>query len=277
MTEQCELWNNIENPNFTDSHCHLDFAEFASDLPQLITQCAAARLKRIVLPAVAPSNWQRVLQLASDHSLTKQVSILPCLGIHPWFLSGLTEQDLLALTQLATKQQANLFAIGECGIDGAIAKQQDNLAQQIHFFDAQLALAKQLKLPVIVHHRQSHTQVLTSLKSAKLTNGGILHAFSGSYQQALQYIALGFKLGIGGTITYPRAKKTINAIKRLPLDALVLETDAPAMPLFGYQGQPNSPLRLRQIFHQLVTLRTESAQTIAEQLECNINQFIGQK
>ena len=113
------------------------------------------------------------------------------------------------------------------------------------------------------------------LKKVNLTRAGIIHAFSGSYQQAKNYIDLGFKLGIGGTITYPRAEKTIKAIKRLPLDSLVLETDAPAMPLYGFQGQANSPLKLINVFESLVAIRQESAEAIAEQIEQNISQLFG--
>mgnify|MGYP003885743381 FL=1 len=109
------------------------------------------------------------------------------------------------------------------------------------------------------------------LRKAKLTKGGIIHAFSGSYQEALSYIELGFKLGIGGTITYPRAQKTIKAIRRLPLSSLVLETDAPSMPLNGFQGQANSPLRLIDVFQALTEVRAEPREEIMTQLESNID------
>jgi len=259
---------------FTDSHCHLDFTEFQNDLAHLVEQCSLLAIKRIIIPSVGPENWQRVLQLVNQPTLRNHLSLFPCLGIHPWYLEALSPDELTNLSELASVNQAQLFAIGECGIDGVIAKQQDNLAKQRYFFEQQLQLSKQLNLPVVVHHRQSHDQVLACLKSAKLTCGGILHAFSGSYQQALQYIELGFKLGIGGTITYARAKKTINAVKKLPLEALVLETDAPAMPLYGFQGEINSPIRITQVFAQLALIRSESAQQIAEQLEQNIDQLI---
>jgi TatD DNase family protein len=162
-------------------------------------------------------------------------------------------------------------AIGEAGIDGVIAQAENNLAQQIQIFEQQLNLAKSYQLPIIVHHRKSHQHIVAMLRQKNLTKGGIIHAFSGNYQQACQYIDLGFKLGIGGTITYPRAEKTIKAIKRLPLASLVLETDAPSMPLYGFQGQDNSPLQLIKVFQALVGIRSESAGELAHALESNIN------
>jgi len=128
-------------------------------------------------------------------------------------------------------------------------------------------------LPIIVHHRRSHNEVIERIKKFKPLRAGIIHAFSGSYQQAKTYLDLGFKLGIGGTITYPRAAKTIKAIKRLPLDCLVLETDAPAMPLSDQQGQANSPINIIRIFNTLCDLRSESKEVISQTIEENVNQL----
>ncbi len=256
---------------FTDSHCHLDFEEFTPIREQLLTQCSAESIHQIITPTIGPDNWQKVIHLANKLKNT-HCKIFPSLGIHPWFLKGLTDKHLDDLASLVEQQGSKVIAIGETGIDGGIVKQQDNLEQQIKFFDFQLHLANQYQLPVIVHHRQSHQHIFPLLKQAKVKAGGIIHAFSGSYQQAVNYIDLGFKLGIGGTITYPRAKKTINAIKRLPLSSLVLETDAPAMPLYGKQGQNNSPLELINVFNALVLIRTEEKEEIAQQIERNISQ-----
>jgi len=254
---------------FTDSHCHLDFDEFTLNRAQLLSQCSTANIHRIINPAITPNNWQKVLTLASQHKNTA-CKIYPCLGIHPWFLQDLNHSHLDELSNVVEQHKKEIIAIGETGIDGAIVKKQDNFKQQVEFFEFQLQLAKQHQLPVLVHHRQSHQDIIMRLKKIKLASAGVIHAFSGSYQQASDYISLGFKLGIGGTITYPRAKKTINAIKRLPLSSLVLETDAPAMPLFNQQGSNNSPLALINVFDALVQIRSESCEEIAEQLESNV-------
>ncbi|MBO9490175.1 TatD family hydrolase [Endozoicomonas sp. G2_1] len=262
---------------FTDSHCHLDFAEFDQNRTQLLNQCYQQNIRRIVIPSIAPSNWQQVLALATpDNQENKQPSsptLFPCLGIHPWFLNDLSESVLEQLNQLISQHKNEIIAVGEAGIDGAIAKQQGNLTKQQVFFEYQLMLAKQHDLPIVVHHRQSHQWLAPALKIAHLARGGVIHAFSGSYQQAKQYLDLGFKLGIGGTISYERAQKTIKTVKKLPLDCLVLETDAPSMPLAGYQGQANSPIRLIDVFSHLCQTKQLPSEMVAEQLEHNIDQL----
>lgn len=253
----------------TDTHCHLDFDELSKKLPELTKQCVENSINRIIVPSVSPSNWDKVLYLASD-SIKKECHIFACLGIHPWFLNDLTEQDLLRLSAKIASNHQHIVAIGETGIDQVIAQTQNNLIKQITFFEHQLSLANQYNLPVIVHHRRSHDKILPILKRTKIRAGGVIHAFSGSYQQAKNYIDLGFKLGIGGTITYDRAQKTINAIKKLPLESLLLETDAPSMPLYGFQGEDNSPLRLVNVLACLAKIRPESIETITQVLEENV-------
>ena len=254
---------------FTDSHCHLDFETFNANLPKLLEQCQHANIHNIIIPSIGPKNWQKVLTLAKEHS-NEQLSLSPCLGIHPWFLNDLTPKSLDDLAHLVQNNIDDIVAIGEAGLDGVIDKEQNNLALQIQVFEQQIDIAKAYKLPIIVHHRRTHQDITRILREKKLAQGGIIHAFSGSYQQACQYIDLGFKLGIGGTITYPRAEKTIKAIKRLPLASLVLETDAPSMPLYGFQGQDNSPLHVINVFQALANIRTETTEVLAYALQENI-------
>ena len=259
---------------FTDSHCHLDFKEFSLSQSSILEACAKAGIHRIVIPAITPKNWQHVLELANPCASAQQTAYCKtyaCLGIHPWFLEGLGQEHLNELALEVQKNRNNIVAIGETGIDGVIAQQKNNLAQQLAFFKYQLQLAKDHHLPIIIHHRRSHQHIIPLLKQASLHPGGIIHAFSGSEQEAKAYIKLGFKLGVGGAITYPRAQKTIRAIKRIPLSSLVLETDAPSMPLYGFQGQANSPLQLIKIFDALVEIRPETSAEVMRQLEENIN------
>lgn len=273
---------------FTDSHCHLDFTEFSNKLPELLQQCLEQNINRIIVPAVDPEHWQRVLSLTTLSETNIQIAC--ALGIHPWFLiiqESTTDKaydvnfQAQQLKQAINQNRNNIVAVGECGIDVFKAKKNTesetafnkNITLQQTFFDMQLGLAQQNNLPVIVHHSQSHPLILPLLKQYKLDRAGVIHAFSGSYQQAKDYIDLGFKIGVGGTITYPRAKKTINAIKRLPLSSLLLETDAPAMPPFGQQGLNNSPLNLIAVFKALAEIRNESEEVIAEQIEANVEQL----
>jgi len=283
---------------FTDSHCHLDNKAFQEQLPSLLTLCAKLAINRIIIPAICPDNFDNVLNLTKLYH-NNPIKLYPCLGIHPWFLQELNDAHLELLKDKVKQEKENIIAIGEIGIDGANIKRSDDpeneLFKQQHFFDFQLNLAKQQNLPVIIHHRQSHQYIVPVLKQYKLARAGVIHGFSGSYQQAKDYLDLGFKLGVGSTITYSRAKKTINTLKRLPLESLVLETDAPSMPLsdevvskvvltqaqVGMQQEialpdntpANSPLNLIKIFEVLKAIRTESTEEIALQLESNIKQL----
>lgn len=258
---------------FTDSHCHLDFDEFDANRAQLLNECAAVGIRKIIVPTIGPQNWQKVLLLCANTSVfNAEVKLFPGLGFHPWFLDTLDETHLAELSALVTHNKA-VIAIGETGIDGVIASEQDNLIKQIQFFDVQINLAQQVALPLIIHHRRSHPQIVQRLKQANYHGGGVIHAFSGSYQEAKQYLDLGFMLGIGGTITYARAAKTLKTVSRIPLDAMVLETDAPAMPLYGHQGQANTPLRITEVFAHLCQIRSESNALIARQLEINASKL----
>ena len=162
--------------------------------------------------------------------------------------------------------------MGECGLDGTIVTP---LAQQVPFFKAQLALAAERSLPVIVHAHGAHNEVLQCLKAQPRLCGGVIHGFSGSPELALQYWRQGFSVGVGGTITYERAKKTRRAIEQLPWEALLLETDAPDMPLSGHQGEPNSPLRLPEIAEALAQLRGVEVAEVAAMTTRNTRRVFG--
>ena len=268
---------------FTDSHCHLDDDLFQNQLPELLKACQQHAIHRIIIPSISPDNFDTVLSL-SKNTDNQQVAIFSGLGIHPWFLDDLDDTHLSLMSQQVAQHKQDIIAIGEIGIDGAISKRaenpEENLKKQQHFFDYQLAVAKQHNLPVIIHHRQSHDKILPQIKHYQLERSGVIHGFSGSYQQAKAYLDLGYKLGVGSTITYSRAKKTINTIKRLPLTSIVLETDAPSMPLSKevmneteLQLPYNSPVNLLKIFSALNMIREENAEDIAEQIEQNVEQL----
>lgn len=255
-----------------DSHCHLDFADFDQDRQTLIDGLFSKNVSKAIVPSVNVGNWQAVLKLAQKFS-----QIHPALGIHPCFLDNAQHSDIDDLALLIEQHlkpqpdQAKVVAIGECGLDFTL----DNVDQQRFYFTEQIKLAEQFKLPLIIHHRKSNDIVLAFLRKFKPQYGGVIHAFSGSMQQAEQYIDLGFKLGIGGTITYDRAQKTRDVVRQVPLTSLVIETDAPDMPIFGRQGSRNSPEFLGEIFTVLTLLREESATEIEQQLQRNTEQLFG--
>ncbi len=168
---------------------------------------------------------------------------------------------------LALAQQQNVVAVGEIGLD--LYRDDPQFARQERFLDAQLQLAKRYDLPVILHSRRTHDKLAMHLKRQDLPRTGVVHGFAGSLQQAERFVRLGYKIGVGGTITYPRASKTRDVMARLPLDALLLETDAPDMPLKGFQGQPNRPEQAARVFDALCELRPEPAEVIADTLYRN--------
>jgi TatD DNase family protein len=251
-----------------DSHCHLDLPELATE-QQLHWQAAqVAGVGALLIPAVEQSAWHHLLALQQQHP-----NWYIALGIHPWWASQHSLGDVEALSELMQQQGSVVCAIGEIGLDFALSP--DSFAIQQQLFEAQLELAIQLDKPVILHHRKSQSHLLAALKRTGFQQGGILHAFSGSPEQGQAFIDVGFRLGIGGTISYQRAAKTRRAVQQLPLSALVLETDAPSMPLAGFQGQLNTPAQLALVFQHFCTLRPEPKEQLAEQLWQNTCQTLG--
>ena len=242
-----------------DTHCHLDLPELAPQQREYWQQAQLAGVRALLIPAVSAAAWPDLLQLRATEPAW-QIA----LGIHPWWAAQHNLQQVIQLADLLEQHRGQVAAVGEIGLDFALDSDSFELQQQL--FSAQLTLANRLDLPVILHHRKSQVQLLAELKRQRFAAGGILHAFSGSYAQGMAFIEQGFKLGIGGTITYERAEKTRKAVSKLPLDALVLETDAPAMPLSGFQGQINTPAQLRRVFETLANLRPEPPEQLATAL-----------
>ena len=243
-------------PVLFDSHCHLDLPELLPQLELHLANAKAVGVEGFVVPAVQSSAWLPLLELK------QQYGFYIALGVHPWWASQSEFDALQGLEALAALPQVS--AIGEIGLDFAL--DEHSFALQRQCFEAQLQLAAKLKKPVILHHRKSQNELLQVVKQQQFSQGGILHAFSGSFTQGKAFIDMGFKLGIGGTITYERAEKTRKAVKHFPLDALVLETDSPSMPLHGFQGQINTPAQLPLVLNELAELRGEDPRRIAQML-----------
>lgn len=234
-----------------DTHCHLDAAEFATDRAQIATQALALGVAAIVVPAVSRANFDHVIALRQQHQHCAYA-----LGIHPLFVEQSVNADLDTLDVYIQAHHA--IAIGEIGLDYFIHKPQLNpkpIEKQVFFFCEQLKIAQRYNLPVLLHVRNAVDDVLKYLRRYPVV-GGIAHAFNGSQQQAEQFIALGFKLGFGGAMTYSRALKIRALAEKLPLASIVLETDAPDMaPAWLPAHARNSPLELIQIAQLLADLR----------------------
>ena len=237
-----------------DTHCHLDFAVFGPDPAPVIARARAQGVDRMVVPAITANNFERVLELCRSDS-----KLHPALGLHPCF-SHVFEHDLARLDAALRAAKGIVVAVGEIGLD--FRPGQADAQEQERLLDAQLRLAKAHELPVLLHVVKAHDQVLKLLRRHNLPCGGIVHAFSGSEQQAHEYAKLGFKLGFGGALTYPRARKLRRLAAELPLEWLLLETDAPDMPLDG-GPVPNEPAQLRAVAECLAALRQTSLSEVA--------------
>jgi len=206
-----------------DTHCHLDAGEFAADRDAVLARSRAAGVSQIVLPAVDASNFDAVRELA------RRESLVYALGIHPLCIERADESDLATLRAALREHRDDprLVAVGEIGLDFFV-RGLDAQRQQ-RFYTAQLALAAEFGLPVLLHVRRSADQLLAGLRRTPVT-GGIAHAFNGSAQQAAGFLELGFKLGFGGAMTFERALQIRRLATDLPAEAIVLETDAPDIP-----------------------------------------------
>jgi TatD DNase family protein len=247
--------------HLVDTHCHLDFPAFDEDRAEVIRACRQQGIEQVIVPAVARSNWSSVLELCEQDA-----GLFPALGLHPVFTEQHQDSDLLELEKRLATHREQLVAVGEIGLDYYI--QAPDKEKQSALFEAQLQLARQADLPVILHVRKAHDQVLGFLKSVGV-KGGTSHAFNGSLQQAKKYIDLGFKLGFGGTLTYENANKIQALARQLPLDSIVLETDAPDMVVASHKGERNSPAYLPEILQALSSLRSETIQQVAKQTTAN--------
>lgn len=237
-----------------DSHCHIDFPQFDEDRAAVLAAAQEVGVQQIIVPGVKAASWDRQQAFCqADERL--QIA----LGLHPYFIDEHTEYHLEQLDQVL--KESRPVAVGEIGLDYYLAELDRD--KQQHFFSAQLDLAEQHQLPVILHVRKAHDEVLKQLRSRRLS--GTVHAFSGSEQQAEQYIRLGFKLGFGGAVTYERANRLRRLVASLPLNAIVLETDAPDMSPALHHNQRNEPSFLSEVLAVVAQLRGEPAEIIAQQ------------
>ncbi len=248
-----------------DSHCHLDVAAFDADREAVLARARGAGVVQIVVPAVDAAGWPGLLALCRS-----EPGLYPALGLHPIYIDRHTEADVAELRRLVERERP--LAIGEIGLDFYL-KELDRQRQQL-LFERQLEIADEFQLPVLLHVRKAHDQVLATLRRMKFAHGGIAHAFSGNRQQAEHYLALGFKLGFGGMLSYERSSKLRRLAAELPLEAMVLETDAPDMTPAAHHGERNSPEYLPEVLQVLSELRGIAPDILAEQLLLNSRQIL---
>ncbi|WP_153111965.1 TatD family hydrolase [Propionivibrio limicola] len=242
-----------------DTHCHLDAPEFDTDRDTVLHSAQHAGVSAIIIPAVAPTNFAAVRDCCQRYP-----GCYPAYGIHPLYVAQAGANGLIHTREWLRDELASPtppLAVGEIGLDFYVPG--TDAASQELFFVEQLKIAREFDLPVLLHVRRAVDHVLKCLRKTGLRRG-IAHAFNGSRQQADEFIRLGFKLGFGGAMTFPGSTRIRRLAAELPIESIVLETDAPDMPPCWLDRQRNSPVELAKIAETLAELRQTSLSEIAE-------------
>jgi TatD DNase family protein len=242
-----------------DSHCHLDAQAFDTDRAEVVARARSAGVDRLVVPATHADGWPGLRGICRGDG-----GLHPAYGLHPMFLQQHVAGHLGRLREWIECERP--VAIGECGLDYFV-EGLDRDRQQ-HYFDGQLRLARDFDLPVIVHARRAVDAVLASIRKVGDLRG-VVHSFSGSRQQAQQLWDLGFLIGLGGPVTYQRARRLRRLAAEMPIDSLLLETDAPDQPDAWIRGERNEPARLAKVCDAVAALRCETPQAIAAATTAN--------
>lgn len=253
-----------------DTHTHLDFPDFADDRDEVLARSRDLGVERLIVLGVYEANWQRLWDLVQAHD-----GLYAAFGLHPVYLDDHRPEHLHDLRNWLERfsSHAKLCAVGEFGLDYYL-EQLDRERQQA-LFETQLALAAEFELPALLHVRRAHAATIATLKRFRLKRGGIIHAFAGSYEEAREYLKLGFRLGFGGAATWPQANRLRKVLAQLPLDAIVLETDSPDMAPAMHPYQRNSPAFLADICSSLAGLRGISAEELASVSSRNACELFG--
>lgn len=252
--------------NFTDTHCHLADAALRENLPHILTAARKVGVKRFIVPATCPQDWQSVAELSEMPSEHGQIRI--ALGIHPWFSDGIAERDCVRLeAMLARYPQA---WVGEIGLDFYDKTQTPpQRERQIQVFVRQLAIAQTLRRRVIIHNLKA-TADIAAVKQTGFAQGGIVHAFSGSAEEARVLTKLGFKIGIGSLLLNPNARKVRDTLKALNDGDFVLETDSP----FMLKKEINTPANILRIAEIAAQIRGVGVADIAAITERNADSLL---
>ena len=252
-------------PRLFDSHSHLDVPEFDDDRADVIARARAAGVGEQLVPAVDYGTWPGLRDTCAGDP-----GLFPAYGLHPVYLERHRPAHVQALRDWIEREKP--LAIGECGLDFFVEGL--DLELQRGYFRDQLELAREFNLPVVVHARRAVEEVYVTCKRVGGLRG-IVHSFGGSPEQARQLAELGFLLGIGGPVTYERARRLRRLVAEAPIEWLVLETDSPDQPDAGHRGQRNEPARLVEVLETVARLRDESPDTVAEATRANARRLLG--
>ncbi len=254
-----------------DSHCHLDAGEFDPDREAVIDRARAAGVRQQVVPATHAEAWPGLREVCRSAP-----GLYPAYGMHPVFLEHHRDGDLGRLRDWLERERP--VAVGECGLDYFIEDLDRGVQQD--WFEGQLQLALEFDLPVIVHARRAVDAVIAALRRIGGRGEdnrlrGVVHSFSGSEEQARQLWKLGFLLGLGGPVTYERARRLRRLAASMPLEHLLLETDAPDQPDADSRGHRNEPAKLPTVLETIARLRDADPADIAAATTANARRLFG--
>lgn len=240
---------------FIDTHCHLDHPSLASRRSTVLSEARRAEIGKFIIPGVDPEGWGVIAELAN-----REVGIFPSFGLHPMLASRYREGLLDAIEHYSCS--ACGVAIGEIGLDYTVSGV--SREDQVAALRGQLRLAVRMGLPVLLHCRRAFQDLLRIVREERVREvGGVMHAFSGSPETAGDFIREGLRISIAGTITYRNAVKPPEVAARIPLDHLVLETDAPDMTPEPFRGRENEPAFLRATAEKLAEIKRISLEEVA--------------
>jgi TatD DNase family protein len=242
-----------------DSHCHLDDDRFDERRSEVIAAAADVGVTRMIVPATSANRWEKLKLVCAHHD-----GLYAAYGLHPMFIEQHQAIHLRELDEWLEREAP--VAVGECGLDFFHTRVDEKWQKQL--FQEQLQLADNHRLPVIIHARKAMDEVISLLRRQG-RQGGVIHSFAGSEQQARQLYDLGFKLGISATLSFERARKLRAVVALMPLDALLLESDAPDQPGASHRGQQNMPAYIVEHLQTMAELRQLDIADLAAALTRN--------
>ncbi|HEX3721992.1 MAG TPA: TatD family hydrolase [Nitrolancea sp.] len=249
-----------------DTHCHLDLDMFDEDRKLVIDRARVAGVDQMILIGFAPKRWESCGALCRQHT-----GLYLAVGLHP---TQAEEYDVILEQELReTARSEKAVAIGETGLD--YHWKTDNSAKQRDVFARQIALAKELELPFIVHQRDAQDDALDILQATEPPHRGVMHCFTGDQQYANRCLDLGMHIGVGGAVTFRKLKALHEAVRSIPSDRLLIETDAPYMTPSPHRGERNEPAYVRFILEKVAQVRDSSPQELAEATTRNAEQLFG--
>lgn len=248
-----------------DSHSHLDAPEFDADREAVIGRAEAAGIAQQLVPAVAFRTWP-----ALKATCALRPGIKAAFGLHPMYLAEHRPEHLDALPDWIERERP--AAVGECGLDFFIEGLDPE--SQRRYFVRQLEIARDFRLPVVLHARRAVDEVIATIRRVGGLRG-VVHSWSGSEEQAAQLYRLGFSLGIGGPVTFERAQRLRRTVATMPIEHLLLETDSPDQPDAGRRGQRNEPAFLVDVLREVARLRGEDESVVAEATRRNAEALFG--